>query len=112
MDTREANPLYAIPTDPAVKSSGWGSEKLTGAGLAPLVKRLKELRKGGLTGEMVGKEFIRRRIAPLQAHKKDMWFYSGEEDPMQLQEGVLDDVVVNEMMRTLLADDDVPNLLN
>jgi hypothetical protein len=54
MDTREVNPLYAIPTDPALKSSGWGSGKLSGAGLAPLVARLRELRKGGMTREMVG----------------------------------------------------------
>ncbi|KAM0882821.1 hypothetical protein ACQ4PT_032037 [Festuca glaucescens] len=88
------------------------SEKLTGAGLEPLVKRLRELRKGGLTGEMVGKEFIRRRIAPLQDHKKDMWFYSGEEDPMQLQEGALDDAVVDEMTKMLFADATVPDLLD
>jgi hypothetical protein len=65
MDTRKANPLYEVPTVPAVKSMGWGSKRLTGKGLDPLVKCLNSLRKGGLTGMMVAKEFLRRRITPL-----------------------------------------------
>ncbi|KAM0900947.1 hypothetical protein ACQ4PT_020324 [Festuca glaucescens] len=41
-----------------------------------------------------------------------MWRYSDEADPMQLQDGILDEVVVNEMTRTLFADADVPDLLD
>jgi hypothetical protein len=103
MDTCEANPLYKVPMAPVVKSSGWGSKRLSGKGLDPLERRLNSLREGGLTGMMVAKEFIRRRIAPLQDHKNRMWTFN-EGDKMMLQPtGLLADTV-DEALKMLFAE--------
>ena len=38
----------------------------------------------GVTAPMVVKEFIRRRVAPLQPHSRPMWTLSGGKDRMRL----------------------------
>ena len=45
---------------------------------------MKMLRDAGLTGQMVARDFVLRRIAPLQAHSRLMWMYSGPQDRMRL----------------------------
>ena len=70
MDVRQASPLFEVPTAPAVKHAHWEGIKITDDSIGPLVRRLEALREAGLTGAMVAKEFVRRRIAPLQRHKK------------------------------------------
>ena len=39
-----------------------------------------------------------------------MWFYTGEDDRMQLQAGALGDETVEELMKTLFAEIEVPDL--
>ena len=45
--------------------------------MSALVGRLKLLRDAGLTGQMVARDFVQRRIAPLQDHAKPLRMYSG-----------------------------------
>jgi hypothetical protein len=109
MDTREANPLYVVPMAPAVKSSGWGSKKLFSKGLDPLARHLTSLCEGSLTGVMVAKEFLQRRIALFQAHKNKMWTFN-EGDKMMLFPTVLLPAVIDETLKTLFAEVGVPDL--
>jgi hypothetical protein len=110
MDTREANPLYVVPEAPMVKSSSWGSRRLSGKGLDPLAGRLNSLREGGLTGVMVAKEFVRRRIAPPQDHRRKMWTFTGDGDKMMLHPTGLLVPTIDEAMKTLFAEVGVPDL--
>jgi hypothetical protein len=57
---------------------------------------------------MVAEEFVRRRIAPLQAHKKPMWAYSGLMDPMRLHPCDHRPAVVATIMGGLFVNPDVP----
>ena len=52
--------------------------------MSVLVGRLKMLRDAGLTGQMVAHDFVQRRIAPLQAHSRPVWMYSGPQERMRL----------------------------
>jgi hypothetical protein len=109
MDTHEANPLYVVPTTPEVKSSSWGSRRLSGKGLEPLAGRLNSLCEGGLTGMMVAKEFIWRRIAPLQDHWSRMWAFN-DGDKMALHPTGLLAPTIDEAMKTLFTEVGVPDL--
>jgi hypothetical protein len=59
---------------------------------------------------MIVKEFIRRRIAPLQDHWRKMWAYTGRDDLMWLHPLGLDKASIAEAMKRLIADEDVPDL--
>ena len=71
-----------VPEAPPVKNSHWCKSALRGANNAHLVGRLGYLREEGLTGQLVVADFVKRRIAPLQAHNQPMWMYSGPSDPI------------------------------
>ena len=104
MDARQFSPLFLLPTAPAVKSSGWEHDELRDARLAPLVERMQELRAAKLTGAMVAKEFIRRRIAPLQRRSRPVWRITGGEDPMRLSADNLRPEVVEEILKILFSE--------
>ena len=104
MDAKQFSPLFLIPTEPAVKSSGWEHDELRDARLAPLVERMQELKAAGLTGAMVAKEFIRRRIAPLQRRSRPVWMISGSEDPMRLSADSLRPEVMEEILKILFSE--------
>ena len=57
---------------------------LTGPTLGAVVKRLSDLREAGLAGQMVARDFVRRRVAPLQKHADPMWLYTNQRDKMRL----------------------------
>ena len=69
---------------------------------------LKALREHGLTGQMVAAEFVRRRIAPLQAHKKAMWAYSGPTDSLRLHLSDHRPAVVEVILGGLFVNPEVP----
>jgi hypothetical protein len=48
--------------------------------LKTLCPRIRDLQKAGITGTMVGVEFITRRIAPLQNHRQNIWAHQGGDD--------------------------------
>ena len=89
VDVGVLSPLLSPPSSPAVPSSGWGHEKLTGSRLAFVRLRLRRMKDLGVTAPKVVKEFLRRRIAPLQRHSQPMWALSVGPDRMMLQESVL-----------------------
>jgi hypothetical protein len=58
---------------PPTKLTTWASEALPEEALKTLCPRIQDLRNASVTGTMVGVEFITRRIAPLQDHRREIW---------------------------------------
>ena len=69
---------------------------------------LKVLRDAGLTGQMVARDFVQRRIAPLQAHSRPMWMYSGPQDRMSLHPVDLTEKEVAASMKLLFGPVEIP----
>jgi hypothetical protein len=65
VDILEESKLFLITGAPPVKLTTWASEALPEEALKTLCPRIHDLRKAGITGTMVGEEFVTRRIAPL-----------------------------------------------
>ena len=77
-----------------------------------MAERLTELREAGLTGQMVALEFVRRRIAPLQAHSQPMWLYSGVKDGMRLHEASILREQAKSIVDTLFTSPNIPKPKN
>ena len=54
---------------------------------------------------MVVREFIRRRIAPLQCHSHPMWAFTGPADDMRLQLPSLPSGTLREVLRLLTGEE-------
>jgi hypothetical protein len=65
IDILEESGLFLITGVPPTKLTTWASEALPKEALRTLRPRIHDLQKAGITGTMVGVEFITRRIAPL-----------------------------------------------
>ena len=65
VDTKVNNPLLDVPEEPPRKWARWASEGFEGPKLDAVYECLRGLREAGLTGQMVAKDFTKRRIAPL-----------------------------------------------
>jgi hypothetical protein len=65
---------------PPTKLTTWASEALPEEALKTLRPRIHDLRKAGVMGTMVGVEFVTRRIAPLQDHRRDIWRHRARDD--------------------------------
>ena len=98
MDAGVPSPLLLEPTSPAVHNLGWGQETLESPRLVFVWHRFAFLRSLGVTAPKVVKEFLLRRVAPLQRHSRRMWAFSGRDDRMRLQE---EDLTL-EVLRTAL----------
>ena len=57
-----------------------------------------------MTVPKVVKEFLLRRIAPLQRHSHRMWAFSGREDCMRLQEEDLTPEALRKVLLVLTGD--------
>ena len=86
VDAGVLSPLLQVPAGPAISNSGWGHQKLTSPRLAPVWARLRRLKDRGVTAPMVVKEFVKRRVAPLQRHSCPMWDLLSSQDHMRFQE--------------------------
>jgi hypothetical protein len=64
VDILKESELFLVTGIPPVKLTTWASEALPEEALRTLRPRIRDLRKAGVTGTMVGVEFITRRIAP------------------------------------------------
>jgi hypothetical protein len=73
VDILEKSELFLVTGVPPTKLTTWVSEALPEEALKTLHPRIRDLRKAGVTGTMVGVEFVTRRIAPLQDHRWDIW---------------------------------------
>ena len=82
MDIGGSNAFCDVPESPPVKHDAWSSMGLASQAMGALVGRMKLLRDAGLTEHMVARDFVQRRIAPLQVHTRPMWMYLGPQDKM------------------------------
>ena len=71
--------------------------------IAPLVERMRTLQRKGLTAPMVVKEFVRRRIAPLQSRERLVWEYRSAEDRMRLSDTEMSPEDLAVIMNTLVG---------
>ena len=76
--------------------------------MGALAGRLKVLRDAGLTGQMVARDFVQRRIAPLQDHVRPMWMYSGPQDRMRLHGEPLPEKETAAAMKLLFGVAEIP----
>ena len=65
VDAKVKNHLLEMPVAPPKKWARWASESFEGPKLDAVYQCLRGLRDAGVTGQMVAKDFTRRRIAPL-----------------------------------------------
>ena len=72
--------------------------------LAFVWRRFEFLRELGVTAPKVVKEFLLRRVAPLQRHSHRMWDFAGHKDCMRLQEEDLAGEVLWTVLRVLTGD--------
>lgn len=108
MDVGGSNAFCDIPNAPPVKHDGWSSVPLAHQAMSALVGRLKLLRDAGLTGQMVARDFVQHRIAPLQAHSRPMWMYSGLQDKMGLHPESLTKKDMAASMKLLFGPTEIP----
>jgi hypothetical protein len=66
IDILEESELFLVTGVPPTKLTTWVSEALPEEALKTLRPRIHDLWKAGITGTMVGVEFVTRRITPLQ----------------------------------------------
>jgi hypothetical protein len=80
VDILEESELFLVTGIPPVKLTTWASEALPEEALKTLRLRIQDLRKAGVTGTMVGVEFVTRRIAPVQDHRWEIWRHRAGDD--------------------------------
>jgi hypothetical protein len=73
VDILEESELFLVTGIPPVKLTTSASEALPEEALKTLRPRIRDHRKAGVTGTMVGVEFVTRRITPLQDHRQEIW---------------------------------------
>ena len=77
VNTRSSNRFLEAPVAPPKKWKRWASANFEGPKLEAVYERIRVRREAGLTGQMVARDFTKRRIAPLQWHSEPMWTYAG-----------------------------------
>ena len=107
MDPRRSHPVLAVPMATPKKLPGLARAELKIPAMKAVLGRLRALHKGNLTAGVVAKDFVARRIAPLQAHKRAMWRYSGPEDRMRLSSKELPPGAAGEIMATIFGSHEV-----
>jgi hypothetical protein len=80
VDVLEEYELFLVTGEPPAKCTTWASEALPEEVLKALRPQIWDLRQEGVTGPMVGVEFVTRRIAPLQDHRRPIWAHQGGDD--------------------------------
>jgi hypothetical protein len=80
VDILEESGLFLVTGVPSTKLTTWASEALPEEALKTLRPRIHDLRMAGITGTMVGVEFVTRRIAPLQDHRRNIWGHRARDD--------------------------------
>jgi hypothetical protein len=81
VDILEESDLFLVTGIPPVKLTTWASEALPKEALKMLRPRIRDLRKASIMGTMVGVEFVTRRIAPLEDHRREIWRHRAGDDP-------------------------------
>jgi hypothetical protein len=92
---------------PPIKLTTWASEALPEEALKTLRPRIQDLRKAGIMGTMVRVEFVTRRIALLQDHRREIWRHRAGDD-LRLHVSELNTDVWEEVIRAFLSSTAVP----
>jgi hypothetical protein len=80
VDILKDSELFLVTGEPPAKRTTWASEALPEVVLKALPPRIHELCHKGFTRPMVGVEFVTRRIAPLQDHRRPIWAHRNSDD--------------------------------
>jgi hypothetical protein len=99
--------LFLVTGMPPIKLTTWASEALPEEALKMLRPRIRDLRKAGVTGTMVGVEFITRCIAPLQDHRREIWRHRAGDD-LRLHVSELNADAREEVIRAFFSSAAVP----
>ena len=108
VDAKVKNAFLEVPEAPPTRWARWASEGFTGRKLGAVLDSLRVLRKAGVIGQMVVKDFTKHRIAPLQKHSQPMWKYSGPYDKMRLCSDNFEEAVLNGIMGLLFTSATIP----
>ena len=73
---------------PLVRRDDWGEVDAKDEKLTIATTRIHRLTVAGLTLEMIGADFIRRRIAPLHNKGRPAWLFANAADIMRLHPGL------------------------
>jgi hypothetical protein len=85
----EDPPSFTAPRKaPVVRGKDWSELDPEEKKFAIAITRIQRLRLAGLTVGMVGADFLRRRIAPLQDRKRPAWDFKNAADIMRLRPGL------------------------
>ena len=71
-----------------VRGKDWGDVDVNDEKLTIATTRIRRLTRAGLNLEMIGADFIRRRIAPLHDKGKPAWLFVNAADIMRLRPGL------------------------
>jgi hypothetical protein len=107
IDILEESELFLVTGVPPVKLTTWASEALPEEALKMLRPRIRDLRKAGVTGPMVGVEFVTRRIAPLQDHRWEIWRHRAGDD-LRLHSSELNTDARGEVIRAFFSSAAIP----
>ena len=108
VDAKVKSAFLEVPEEPPTKWARWGSQSFEGRKLERVYERMQQLRGAGVTGQIVARDFTRRRIAPLQERSEPVWRYSGRSDPMRLCTDNLAVEVLDSVMGILFTTPAIP----
>ena len=106
---QEDKPSLEVPEGPPTKWARWGSAEFAGSKLDAVYECIWCIREAGVTGQMVARDFTRRRIAPLQWHSEPVWTYTGRGDAMRLSSDDFTPEVLQQVMGVLFVSPKIPS---
>jgi hypothetical protein len=109
IDILEESELFLVTGVPPTKLTTWASEALPKEALKMLRPRIQDLRRAGVTGTMVGVEFITRRIARLQDHRREIWRHRAGDD-LRLHVSELNADARDEVIRAFFSSAAIPTI--
>jgi hypothetical protein len=107
IDILKESELFLIIGVPPTKLTTLASEALPEEALKTLRPWIRNFWKADVTGTMVGVEFITRRIAPLQDHRRNIWGYRTGDD-LRLHVSKLSADTREEVIRAFFSSTSVP----
>jgi hypothetical protein len=107
VDILKESEHFLVTGVPPIKLTTWASEALPEEALKTLHPRIQDLRKAGVTGTMVGVEFVTQRIAPLQDHRREIWRHRAGDD-LRLHVSELNADAREEVIRAFFSSAAVP----
>jgi hypothetical protein len=107
VDILEESELFLVTGVSPTKLTTWASEALPEEALNTLRSWIHDLWKAGVTGTMVGVEFVTRCIAPLQDHQQKIWKHRAGDD-LRLHVSKLNADAREEVIRAFFSSASIP----